>query len=153
VGECLFICNGMNAIKNKPKFISSISLFGLVIIFLAIISRLSCMQTGHYNYHCFAASSPTDLSLFNSYDRDVDVYLLDFSDKYGFGVVKKIHLKSIQGETICLENEGPITSGLYIHRESVTSKIKLSSQESNSFDLSDTTFNIDTPYELLSKIE
>ena len=121
------------------------------LIILLLISSIVCCKK-QTNYDCIVASSPTDFKITNSFNYAIDVYLFDFSEG-DYGLIKKIHLRDNDEKFICLENEGPLSEGLYIYRNGVTSKIKLLSQQENSFDLNDSTYIIPTPQSLKKLIE
>jgi hypothetical protein len=121
------------------------------LIILLFLTTICC--NNQTNYDCSGASSPTELSIVNSNNTEIDVYFLDLSEQNEFRIIKRIKLNGNEEKLICFENEGPITKGLYIYRDGRTSKIILKSQQNNIFPLSDTTYKIQTPYQLKKLIK
>ena len=111
------------------KFIAT--LIGMMLIF-------SCSEI-ESKYSCgIAPSSPTDLSIENKTPDNIKLDLFVYENN--LEKIGQVKIKSNEIKTICLENEGAITNGLYLIYNDSTSIIKLKSQRVNRFSLSNRTF-------------
>jgi len=120
-------------------------LFFVLLIGNAIIFQGCGLESGS---HCFAASTPVDIEIQNTNDKELKVILLEFKQDDGFKRIGKLKIKPFQHKTICLEYEGPISKGLYIYANNSLSKISLSQTELNRFNVNDRRYRIKLPAEV-----
>ncbi len=100
-------------------------------------------------WSCFGASSPADLEIKNPTERSVEVVLLVYSGNTQLGNLK---LQPKETKVICLENEGALSEGLYRYHNQCVSKIKLSNDTTNTFNLGSELCNFELKETLLNAL-
>lgn len=113
----------------------------IIIIYLISILFSNCGGIDS-KYGCLGASSPVDLTIVNSGNTDLIVSLFDHSEKSGYNLIGTIKIKGHKEKIVCIDNEGPVTDGLYIYCYDRTYKINLSNTETFRLDLTDSTYLI-----------
>lgn len=107
-------------IKSKLNIICFLALFG-------------CGET-QYNYNCgLAPSTPTELTITNNTNQEVEVIMSVKKDE--LNEFKNLSLLPDESTTLCIEYEGSITDGIHIEFGNQTTIIKLIPQQSNEFTL------------------
>lgn len=111
-------------------------IFGVIII---VFNYCSSRKT-EYNYDCgLTSSTPTDLKIINNTIDEVELKLSVFENQ--LNEFKRLNLNPDESVTICVEYEGPITDGIHIEFDGVTSIIKLKGQLKNEFKLVERSLN------------
>lgn len=100
---------------------------------MSLLALFSCRET-QYNYDCgLAPSTPTDLTITNNTNRELDIVMS--VKENGLNKFKQLAISPDESTKFCIEYEGPITDGIYIDFENQTTIIKLKHQQSNEFTL------------------
>jgi hypothetical protein len=102
-------------------------------LILGFLILLGCRET-QSNYNCtFVASTPTELTLVNNTDQEVEVVMRVQEDK--LNKFREFRLVPNESTTVCIDYEGAILNGIHVEFENQTTVIKLIPQLSNKFTL------------------
>ena len=109
------------------------SKLNIICFFISFLVLLGCRET-QFNYNCgLAPSTPTDLTILNNTDQEVEVTMSVKEDE--LNEFKNLRLLPDESTTLCIEYEGSITDGIHIEFGNQTTIIKLLPQQSNEFTL------------------
>lgn len=113
------------------------------LIALSIVFLFSCDHTRSSDC-VFGASSPIDVTLTNDCDSDMDVTFYSYNKLDNeFELIKTIPLDKDESKTVCIDNEGQVTEGVYVKMTDKTKLIKLTWAETFRLNLCDNSFVID----------
>ncbi len=119
----------------------------LILVFMICLLFQNCRLESKWN--CFGASTPVDLEIKNTFGKNIKVGFYEYSEKKEFKKIGKVSLKIDEQKTLCFENEGSITNGLYIFSNGLAFKIKLSTSSDNRFDFIDLASQIEVDSEII----
>ena len=109
------------------------SKLNIICFFISFVVLLGCHET-QIIYNCgLAPSTPTELTITNNTDQEVEVIMSVKEDE--LNEFKNLSLLSDESTTLCIEYEGSITDGIHIEFGNQTTIIKLVPQQSNEFTL------------------
>ena len=92
----------------------------------------------------FGASSPIDVTLNNDCDSDTNATFYSYNKVDNeFELIKTIKVDKDESKTVCIDNEGYVTEGVYVKMTDKTKLIKLTWAGTFRLNLCDNSFLID----------